>query len=247
MATTLVFRRALQVLLPATLLLAACGKDDEPAAPAPERGKIVFVNAASHIAPTTLKFAIDDVEKASVAYATGSGYQSLATGSRSVRVSAGTQTALTQSIAVDKDKSYTFIAAPTNSSTTVRGVLFDDDLSVPAQGKSRIRVINFRQGPSATLRLSQVTPTAGGPVIVDIVNNADAFTATRFIDFAPGTYSLSILDDSKSTLAEVGDGSGSGTGTKKYEEGKVYTVVVSGIQGSLNQDQKLKAFLIQNN
>ena len=48
----------------------------------------------------------------------------------------------------------------------------------------------------------------------------------------------SILDNSGATLVVIGDGTGTGAGSKKYEDGKLYTVVVSGANGSLNQDQK---------
>ena len=246
-------RRAVLALLPATLLLASCGKDDQPA-PAPvvaDQGKVLFINAASHVAPTTLKFLVDNTEKASLAYGVRSDYQAFTTGSHSVQVSSGAQTALTQPISIDKDKTYTFVAGPAASSTAVAGFLFPDDLTAPASGKARIRVIHLGQGVTTPIRLSQVTSTVSGPVVVDIVANVGPTTASSFTDFNAGTYGLSILDNSTTAslnpLAQVGDGTGSGTGTKNYEAGKIYTVVVSGTAGSLNADQKLKAFVSQNN
>lgn len=244
-----ILHRTVLALLPATLLFAACGKSDTPvpiSAPV-DHGRVVFVNAAAHIAPTTLKFTVDNSEKASLTYGTTSSYQDINAGSRALQVTAGSQTALTQPIGIDKDKNYTFVATATSSTSSVGGLLLADDLTAPATGKARVRVINLGQGVATPIRLSQVTSTAGGPVVFDIVPNVANASASGFIEFNPGIYSLSILDNSGATLTVVGDGSGSGTGSKKYEEGKIYTVLVSGTAGSLNQDQKLKAFISLNN
>ena len=245
------FRRTVRFLLPVAVLLTACGKkDDKPAPAQPDQGKVLFINAASHIAPITLKFVVNNSEKASLSYGTGSTYQAVQTGSQAVQVKAGSQDALAQSITVDKDKNYTFVATPAATSSSVGGLLFPDDLTAPAATKARIRVINLGQSVAVPIRLSQITTTAGGPVVVDIVTNVDANKASAFVEFTPDKYALSILESTDSrgkTIAEVGDGSGSGTGMKTYEAGKIYTVLVSGTQGSLNGDQKLKAFVLQNN
>jgi hypothetical protein len=46
----------------------------------------------------------------------------------------------------------------------------------------------------------------------------------------------------------VGDGTGSGTGTKAFESGKIYTIVVRGIAGTaVPAAQQVKAVIIQNN
>ncbi|MCC3151919.1 DUF4397 domain-containing protein [Hymenobacter sp. BT770] len=251
METSLIFRRAFQAILPASLLLASCSKSDTPA-PAPvDQGKVAFINAASHIAPTTLKFLVDNTEKASLAYGASSSYQGIQTGSHSLQITAGTQAAFTMTLAPEKDKTYTFVATPATSPSTVNGLLFPDDLTAPTTGKARIRLINLAQGVGTPLRLSQVTSTVTGPVVADVVTNVGVNSASAFTEFAPGAYALSILDNSATAgatpIAQVGDGSGSGSGTKTYEAGKIYTVVVSGTQGSLNQDQKVKAFLSQNN
>lgn len=243
--TSLIIRRAVQAFLPATLLLAACSKSDVPApAPAVDQGQVVFINAASHIAPTTLKFLVDNTQKASQDYGTSSGYQAIPTGSRAVQVTAGTQTALNQTITVEKNKNYTFVATPVASTSAVGGLLFADDLTAPAATKARIRVINLGQSLATPIRLAQATAVAGAGVIVsDVAANA----ASAFTEFIPGSYSLFISDNMNNSLVVVGDGTGTGAGTKNYEAGKLYTVVVSGTAGSLNQNQQLKAFLSQNN
>ena len=248
MKVPFVFRRAIQALLPATLLLAACSKSDTPAPAVMDTGKIVFINAASHIAPATLKFLVDNSEKASLTYGSSSGsYQTIQTGTRPLQVTAGGQSAFSQSIALDKDKSYTFVATPALTSSVVNGLLFPDDLTITDATKARIRVINLGQSVTNPIRLSQVTTTVNGPVVADVVTNVGASVASPFVNVTANTYALAVLDANGTTIAQVGDGSGSGTGTKNYEAGKSYTVVVSGTNGSLNNDQKLKAFVSQNN
>ena len=250
MQISFILRRAVQAILPATLLLAACSKSDTPTpTPAPDQGKVMFINAASHIAPTTLKFVVDNTEKASQAYASGSSYQGLNTGSRAVQVTVGSQTALTQSLVIEKDKNYTFLATPAASTSAVGGLLLTDDLTASAvgSGKARIRLINLGQGTTTALRLSQITTTVNGPVVADIATNIANGAASSFIEFSANTYTLSVLDNTGNTIAVVGDGTGAGTGVYKYVEGKIYTVVLSGTVGSLNNDQKIKAYLLGNN
>lgn len=251
MKTSFVFRRAIQALLPATLLLAACSKSDTPA-PAPvvvDNGKIVFVNAASHIPGATLKFNIENSEKASLTYGSNSSYQTVQTGSRVVVVNSGTQTVLTQPAAtIDKDKNYTFVATSATSSAVVGGQFFTDDLTSPTDpAKARIRIINVAQVVVNPIRLSQITTTAGGPVVVNIVGNTASNSASAFTDFTPGDYALSILDNNNVAKAQLGSGTGAGTGTKLFQAGKLYTVIVSGTADSADPAQTLKAFLIQNN
>ena len=237
-------RSALQVLLPAALLIAGCSKKDEPApTPAPDQGKVMFINAASHVSTLTLKFLVDNSEKASLAYGANSGYQGISTGSRSVQVTSGSQSALTQAITVVKDKNYTFVSAPAPTTATVNGFLFADDLNAPAATKAKIRVINLGENLSTPVRLSQVTAVPGAAIIVpDVAGSA----ASPFVEFTPGNnYSLVVADNTNTTLASLGDGSGSGMGTKNFEAGKIYTVVLSGTSGSLTNG--LKVYLTQNN
>ena len=250
MRTPCLLRFTALCLLPASLLLASCTKTDTPApTPAPDQGRVMFINAASHIAPTTLKFMVDNSEKASQAYATGSSYQGLNVGTTSVQVTVGTQTALTSALIVEKNKNYTFLATPASSPSTVGGLLLSDDLTVPGTGRSRIRLVNLGQGTSlpSPLRLSQITTTVNGPVVADLATNVANGTGSGFVEFNASTYTLSVLDNAGNTIAVVGDGTGTGTGVYKYTEGKIYTVVLSGTVGSLNNDQKIKAYLLGNN
>ena len=107
METSFIFRRALQVLLPATLLLAACGKDDEPTPPVvADQGRINLYHTAAS-ANVGLKFLFDDAEAASLNYGQNSGYKSINTGSRVLKVnvaSSSTTAAAPLTVTVEKDK-----------------------------------------------------------------------------------------------------------------------------------------------
>jgi len=241
-----VFRRSLWLALPAVLAFSGCS--DDTSTPAPDQGKVTFINGASHIPGATLKFQVDNAEKASLAYGASSTAQSIATGSRVIKVLSGTQTVLTQpAVTLDKDKNYTFVATPAATPASVGGQFIIDDLTAPATGKARIRVINLGQNLTNPIKLSQVTSTAGGPVVVDLVTSIASNQASAFTDVNPGTYGLSILDNNGVTKAEVGTGTGTGTGTKAYVAGKLYTIVVTGTADSADPAQALKAYLSQNN
>lgn len=236
-------RSALQVLLPAALLIAGCSKDDKPApTPAPDQARIVFVHAAPS-ANIAVKFLVDDSEKGQVAYGANTGYQSVLAGTaRSVKVnvaSSGTN-ALTQTIAVGKDLSYSFFAYTPAAGIGVAGVLIPDDLTVPASGSAKVRVVHLAPGAPATVRLSQST-IAGA---VDLPGASATFGgASQFITIPAGPYNLLVTAGSPSTtLLNVGNGTGTGlaTETKTYESGKIYTVAVWGNSLPTNLDPALQ-------
>ena len=81
----------------------------------------------------------------------------------------------------------------------------------------------------------------------NVVTGVAPNTASAYIDFTPSIYNLSILDAANNKLADVGDGGGAGTGTKKYEDARLYTVVVTGTAGSLIPEQQIRVFVSQNN
>ena len=250
METSFIFRRALQVLLPATLLLAACGKDDEPTPPVvADQGRINLYHTAAS-ANVGLKFLFDDAEAASLNYGTNSGYKSINTGSRVLKVnvaSSSTTAAAPLTVTVEKDKNYSYFAYA-NTPTTLAGLFVPDDLTIPAAsaGKARIRLVHLGQGSPSTVRLSTVV--AG---IADIANTEAQFAnASGFVDIVPGQYNVAVTAGSPSSVVvNVADGSGTGTGTNKtYEAGKIYTIVLRGINNTLlAADLQPKAVLIQNN
>ena len=248
MKTTSSFlRRAALVLLPATLLLSACGKDDEPIAPVVDQGRVNFFHAAAS-ANVQVKALVDDAEKGALTYGQSSGYQGINTGSRVVKVnvaSSGAAAFAPQTINVEKDKSYSYFAYA-SAANAVSGLLVPDDLTAPTSGKAKIRLVHLGVDSPASLKLSTTAAA-----ISDIPNTGAAFgAASPFVEIQPGQYNVAVTSGTSSaTVVNVGDGSGSGAGTNKtYEAGKIYTIVVRGINSQLvATDLQTKAVLIQNN
>ncbi|MBD2766967.1 DUF4397 domain-containing protein [Hymenobacter sp. BT664] len=267
MTTAFVLRRAFQAVLPATLLLAACGKDDKPADPVPvvDQGRIKVHHAAAS-ANVPVKFLFDDVEKATLSYelnSSYSGYQAVNTGSRSIKVNvaASGTTATSQNVTVEKDRNYSYFAYA-NSGSGVAGLFIPDDLTPPASGKAKIRLVHLAQGTSNPLKLS--SESIAGLIDVNNINVVVAnYTpippattppagstvgASSFVEIPAGPYNIAITYGSPSVaVTHVGDGSGSGTGTKNYEAGKIYTVVFRGSSALLDPALQPKAVVISNN
>ncbi|MBF9141252.1 DUF4397 domain-containing protein [Hymenobacter properus] len=239
--------RALRVLVPATMLLAACGKSDTPApTPVPDQGRIYLYHGAAS-ANVGLKFLLDDGEKANLTYGQSSNYQSVNTGGHTLKINVASSNATqaTQAVTVEKDKNYSYFAYA-NTATTVGGLLTTDDLATPSSGKAKIRFVHLGQGAATAAKLSTVV--AG---IADIAGTDAQFgNASGFVEIIPGQYNIAVTSGTPSVIiANVGDGSGSGTGTNKtYEAGKIYTVLLRGVVNPLlPADLQPKAVLIQNN
>ncbi|WP_310394332.1 DUF4397 domain-containing protein [Hymenobacter sp.] len=245
MKTPLVLRRSLFALLPATLLFASCGKDDKPAPAATARVNAYHMAASANVG---VKVLFDDAEKATLTYGQNSGYQTINAGSPTIKVNVASSNASAfppQTVATEKDLSYSYFAyAPTNS--TVAGLLVTDQLSAPATGQAKVRLVHLGQGSASPLKLS--APSIAGPV--DVPNVSVEFAnASSFVEIPAGSYNLTVTTGPQSTVvANVGDGSGMGTGMKTYEAGKIYTVILRGVSNALlSADLQPKAALVQNN
>ena len=240
------FSLALRALLPATVLLASCGKDDEPVAPVVEQGQVKFHHAAPS-ANLDVKFLSDDTEKATLAYGANSGYQGVTAGNRTLKVNVASsgQNAVSKAVTVEKDKNYSFFAFSPGATTSVDGLLVNDDLTTPATGKARIRLVHLGQGLASPLRLTQRLAVGSQAITSDVAFGA----ASAFVEINAGTYNIDVAGGNPSIavlyVAE-GNGSGSATASKNYESGKIYTVLVRGYT-SLDPNLAPKVVLIQNN
>ncbi|UOQ98401.1 DUF4397 domain-containing protein [Hymenobacter sp. 5317J-9] len=237
---------AFRALLPAAVLLASCSKKDEPVAPVVEQGQVKFHHAAPS-ANLDVKFLADDAEKATLAYGANSGYQGVPAGSRTLKVNVATsgQNAVTQSVAVEKDKNYSYFAYSPGATTAVSGLFVNDDLTTPASGKAKIRLVHLGQGQASPLRLTQRLAVGSQAITADVPFG----TASPFVEINAGTYNIDVSAGNPSVavlyVAE-GNGSGSTTASKNYESGKIYTVLVRGYT-SLDPNLAPKVVLIQNN
>ena len=250
METSFIFRRALQALLPATLLLASCGKDDAPAPPAAvDQGRVVFVHAAA-AANTPITVFANDQQAGQLNYGQNTSYVTVNAGSAAVRVNNGAAVAATQTVAIAKDQNYSVFAySSSNSIGSVALFSTSDDLTIPAAGTAKVRLVYLGVGTAAPVRLSipSATPT-GAPT--DLTGDVAFGAASAFVAVNAGPLGLSVTSAAapRAQVVAVGDGAGAGTGVKTFESGKIYTVVVRGIAGTaVPAAQQVQAAIIQHN
>ena len=252
------FRRAALAVLPATLLLAACSKTDTPApTPVADTGKVTIINGAANVNVAT-KILVDDAEKASLNYGQTAAYQAINTGSRVFKVNGGTTTLVTQTYTIEKDKSYSYFVYNTGTSNASTGLMVTDELTAPATtpapGKAKVRLVHIGQGlgtvggtgTALPINLSEAQ-TVG---YADRIPNVAFGTASAFLEINAGPFNLAITTGTAPGSVfqlNVGDGTGSGAGTKTYAAGKIYTIVVRGAESNLDSALKPKAYIIENN
>ncbi|NVO33498.1 DUF4397 domain-containing protein [Hymenobacter lapidiphilus] len=238
---------ALLATLPAMLAFSACGDDDKD--PAPQQGQVMLVHGAAS-APIGVQALVNDVAAGSTLdYGRNTNYFAVTAGSPTFTINvAGSNPIVTavnkKPITVASGKNYSVFAYP-NSATTVDLLPIEDDLTAPAAGQTKIRIVHLVFNGPSPVKLSQTSISGTG----DVPNAVAAFgQASPFVSVAAGTYDLNITTGPASTtVVKVGDGSGSGTGTKNYEAGKIYTIVVRGIAGSLEPAKLPKASIVANN
>ncbi|SDX79146.1 DUF4397 domain-containing protein [Hymenobacter psychrophilus] len=237
---------ALLAALPAMLAFSACSNDDED--PAPQQGRVLFSHAAAS-ANVPVKVLVNDVAVGQqLNYGQSTGYLAVNAGSPVVKISVASSnaTAATETITVTDGQNYSaFAYAPT--ATTVGLLAFPDDLTAPAAGQAKVRVVHLIPDGPSPVKLSQVT-VAG---TTDVPGAIAAFKqASAFASIPAGSYNLVVTTGTPSLpVVTVGDGTGTGasTATKNYEAGKIYTIVVRGLTSSFDTNLQAKAVVIANN
>jgi hypothetical protein len=253
METSFIFRRAFQAILPATLLLTACGKDDKPAAPAPDQGKIMISHAAAAASSQVTAF-VNDAQVGQLNYGQTSGYINANAGTPTLRINNGTQAIATKPLTIAKDQNYSVFAySPSNTIGSADILTIPDDLTAPPAGQIKVRLVHLGVGAPSPVQLTvpNVVPgTPGTPVGGDVAFGA----ASNFTNLTASTINFTITAPGalptapRTTVLTVGDGTGAGTGTKNYEAGKIYTILVRGIVGAgVPAAQQPQAVIIQNN
>jgi hypothetical protein len=238
------FRFALFALaLPAALTFSSCDDDDDNKGP--QQGRVLISHSAAS-ANFQVKALVNDREVGQLNYGQNSSYLNVNVGSPTLKinVASSNQTAVSQEVPVAANQAYS-VFAYANTATTVRLLPVADDLTAPASGQAKIRVVHLGLDAPSPVKLSE--NTIGG--VVDVPSISVAFpTASPFVSIPAGNRNLLITTGPISTqVLAVGDGTGTGTGTKNYEAGKIYTIVVRGINLSLNQALQPKAVVITNN
>jgi hypothetical protein len=251
MKTSFVFRRAIQALLPATLLLAACGKSDTPApAVTPDTAKVLAVHGAVNNSTRPIKVTVGDKEGPSVAYGTNTPYQTIATGNLAVKATidaSGGATLYNMPQTVAKDKSYSFFAysVPGQSTATVSGLWVEDVLTAPAVAtNAKVRLVHIGQDLDSPLTLSK-TPSGGG-ALVAVTTATAAGQASAFVEIPAGTASYNLANSSNSAIQPAFGGAVLAT---PFVAGGIYTIIVRGASAATapTDNEKFTLQLIKNN
>ncbi|MBF9222614.1 DUF4397 domain-containing protein [Hymenobacter ruricola] len=249
---TSLFSLALRALLPATVLLASCGKDDEPAAPAPDQGKVLVSHAAA-AANTTVTVFVNDQQGGQLNYGQTGTYFNINSGTPTLSVKNGTQVVASKPLTVAKDQNYSaFVYSPTATIGSADLLVVSDDLSAPATGTAKVRLVHLGVGAASPVRLTVPAATPGGPT-TDLTPDVAFGTASPFAAINAGPFNLSVTtgtagNTTRTPVIAVGDGTGAGTGSKTFEAGKIYTILVRGISGSgVPIAQQTQVVITQNN
>ncbi|GAA3949084.1 DUF4397 domain-containing protein [Hymenobacter algoricola] len=251
---TFLNRALLLATVPAALAFTGCGNDDDDpvVTPVPDQGKIMLVHAAPTSSAAVKIVANDNKELGQATYGTNSSYVNVVAGAQSLKVNDATSgaTSVTQTLAVEKNKNYSFFAYSPNANLgSAAGLAVVDDLTAPAAGKAKIRIVHLGVSAPSPLNLSLPAPTIG---TTEIITNVGFGTASSFTELTPNTYNLAVSTGAGATgMVEVSVGDGTGTnptGAKAYAAGKIYTILVRGIKStSVATNLRLQAVVIENN
>jgi Domain of unknown function (DUF4397) len=239
----------LATVLPAALAFSACGDDDDDT-PAPQQGKVLLVHSAPVNSGQVTAF-INDQQVGQLNYGTASAYLNVNAGTPSLRLNSGTSVLVTQALTIAANQNYSaFAYSPTATIGSAPAVLtVTDDLTAPAAGQAKIRVVHLAVNAPTPVRLTLPSPLPGTPG-TDLTPDVAFGAASGFVAINPGSYNLSITagGTTRTQVRAVGDGSGTGTGSKTFEAGKIYTVVVQGIAGvGVQPPTQDRAIIVANN
>ena len=218
------------------LAFAACKKDDK--SPGPSTGptaRVMFMNGI--ISSDSIKVKINDTMQNSVP----SLYYSAGTGYVNVRASSSLKFtfynpanpnadnfSITENVGANKTYSVFFAGA---SAAVKSAVFIEDDLTVPASGKAKVRFVNLSPDPSFD-SVTAVLNTSS------VATNVLYKQVTPFMEVDAGTYSVKIGNPNIFTFEELT--------SQQLINGKIYTYVLTGIQASGTYDLKLNSVIIHN-
>lgn len=235
--------------LPATFAFSACGNDDDDSTPAPDQGKVLISHAAA-ASPSQITAFVADQQVGQLNYGQSSSYLNVNVGTPTLRVNNGSQAIASQALNIAKGQNYSvFVFSPNATIGSASLLSVPDDLSAPAAGQVKVRLVHLAVGAPSPVRLTVPSAVPGGAG-TDVTPDVAFGAASSFMALNPGSINLSITSTGtlRTQVVAVGDGSGSGTGTKNFEAGKIYTIVLRGIVGAgVPADQQPKAVIIQNN
>jgi hypothetical protein len=221
------------VMMATMAAFTSCKKDD------PNAGESRMM--AVHVSPDAppVDVLIDNVKKntAPLAYKENTGYFTVASGSRNIKITAaGSTTPVIEGlIPLEPNKSYSVFAI--NRVSSIRAIAALDDLTAPASGKAHIRFFHLAPGANSL----NVGTLAGSTynALYSNRNFEDQLSMNAFSVFTPidaGTYTFDV---------RVAGTSSSITAPKDItlQAGKIYTLYVRGLLGNASLPFELTTLL----
>ncbi|RNI26136.1 DUF4397 domain-containing protein [Rufibacter latericius] len=224
---------ALFAALP-VLSLTSCDDDDDAAEMLTDEARVLVVHASPNAPGVDLYVDGTKANTAALNYPDNTGYLTLASGSRNVKVTAAGagvgSPVIDANVTLEKDKNYTVFAAGPLSGITP--VVLVDDLTAPASGRAHIRFVHLSpDAPNV-----DVVVQGGNNLFSDIeFKEGSAFTPVN-----AGSYTVEVQP--------VGTDIAAVTATLNLQAGKIYTVYARGfLNPPAGNTNTLGAGVIMNN
>lgn len=210
----------------------ACEKDDNdgPNPPAGS-GKVALLNAAFGTDSVNFYVGSEKMNSKLIGYGDSLKYTSVEVGDSAFELKGKDDKSLVKkSFKTEKDKNYSILASNSKDGETFELVQITDDLTAPKSDKAKIRFIHL--SPDA----AKLNLVSGDTILAE---NIAYKSASAFKEVDAAEISLSILDaEAADTLLTVNE--------FELVKGKIYTVWVSGLQDTDDEDKQLKARVFTN-
>jgi hypothetical protein len=127
-------------------------------------------------------------------------YVPVETGNRNIRLSpdSGRNSVFTSNLAIETGKIYSVFAYDTLTSGSIRGLILNDDLTLPATGRTHVRFLHLAPNAPAvdvTLVRTSVTPNDSVTVATNrtyVGPSPNTSTLSPFVSIPGGTYTVSV-------------------------------------------------------
>jgi hypothetical protein len=230
---------------------------NDPTPTVKEYAQFGFIHAALDVAGVDVTLDGSKKTTALVTYGNTMPYAEteLLTGVKTkLAVTVGT-TILSDSISINsatlsKSKKVGFLTIAYNDSAAARSpklYTFTNDLAAPTGTKAKINVVHLVADAAKTaLDVRYVAPGGVASATSPAIASNVAFKAvSNFVEVDPGTYDMKFLKGGTVTtlfVSPANTGTAGGAGIK-LESGKIYTVVMRGLDGGINErNVKLTVF-----
>lgn len=230
-------RKALSfcTILCTALFFVSCSKENEET-----KANLMIVNASPN--GGSIDASVNNSVMASgIVYPNNSGYKTVASGTSNIRITAtgSSNEILNGSVNMEAGSHYSFYVV--DSAHKRQATFLRDDLSAPAAGKAKVRILHLSPNSPAV----DINITGSGSSAINLTNrtfndvktnaNAAAFTEVD----AAGLNVQVRAAGTTNTLATVP--------VPALTAGKIYTIIIKGFAGSANATQTLGIEVIQHN